>query len=138
MKFSSARGACLLILLSSMASTAWCQDAGPSLFPLPPLPSAPNYPVSRAAGTDALWGQAEPSPVPQVGNLPSPAAGQSILGPEYLDAMKGGYDGSCTSVASPCGGSNCCHNHYVYANALVMTQVKAGGFVPTVDSVSGD
>src|SRR4051794_37025129 len=148
MKFFSARGASLftllssgaslLILLSSMASTAWCQDTGPGLFPLPPLPTVPNYPVRRAAANDALWGQAEPSPVPQVGELPRPASDQSVLGPEYLDAMKGGYDGSCTSVASPCGGSACCHNHYVYANALVMTHNKMGGFVTSTDSITGN
>src|SRR4051812_2189045 len=137
MKFLSARGACLLILLSSMASTAWCQDTGPGLFPLPPLPSVPGYPVTRVAATDALWGQAEPSPVPQVGELPKPASDQSVLSPEYLDSMKGGYSGSCSSVAGPCGGSTCCHNHYAYANALLMTHNKMGGFVAATDSITG-
>jgi len=135
MKSTSARGASLAILLASLASSAWCQDAGPSLLPMPPLPAVgANFPVSRAAATDALWGAAEPSPAPQVGNLPSPD--QSIMGPEYLDSMKGGYSGSC--MGSPCGGSACCGGHYVYANALVMTQVRPGSFVPTVDSATGD
>jgi len=92
----------------------------------------------RTAASDALWGQAEPSPVPQVGELPTPAAGQSVLSPEYFDSMKSGYDsGSCSLIASPCGGSACCHNHYIYANALLMTHNKMGGFVTAVDSLSG-
>jgi len=130
MKSTSARGACLAILLASLTSTAWCQDPGlPSLLPMPPLPAVgTNFPVAHAAATDALWGTAEPSPAPQVGNLPSPNS--SIMGPEYLDSMKGGYDGSC--VGSPCGGSNCCNNHYIYANALLMNRLRPGGFATSV------
>jgi len=134
MKSQSARGACLAILLASLASTAWCQDAGlPNLLPLPPL-AAPDGAsvVSRAATTDALWGQADPSPAPQVGDIDVPLP--SIMGPDYTDAMKGGYDGSYTSAA-PSGGP---HNHYIYANALIMTHVKQGGFVTAVDSATGN
>src|SRR4051794_35650189 len=40
-----ARGVTLAVALSILPSTAWCQDALPSLFPLPLLPSvAPAYP----------------------------------------------------------------------------------------------
>jgi hypothetical protein len=126
--------------LASLATVACGQDAGPpSLFPLPPLPSmAPAYPVAPAmATTDALWGQVEPSPVPMTGNRP---IGAGVAGNDYLSAMKGGYDGGATAAATgaPCGGSACCHNHYIYANALMMTHVKQGGFVPGVDSATGN
>jgi opacity protein-like surface antigen len=132
----SARGACLAIVLASLTSTAWCQDAGPNLFPSPPLPSlGGRYPASPAAATDAAWGQAEPSPAPQIGPTQGPV--QTVLGPDYFDSMKGGYD-SCSNGVGPCGGSNCCHNHYVYANALAMSHLKPGGFVTTVDGVTGN
>src|SRR6185503_14067911 len=143
MKSTSARGACLAVLLASLTSTAWCQETRlPSLVPMPPLPSgARSYPVSPAAATDALWGQPEPSPVPQVGDLPAPAT-HSIMGPEYLDSMKGGYEGPAPCGGGGCGGGcgnygGCCGGHYVYANLLAMTHVKNGGFVTSVDSVTG-
>src|SRR5262249_10199479 len=127
MKSTSARGACLAILLASLASTAWCQDLGqPSLLPMP-LTGAGGYPVAPASAYDAIWGQPDPSPIPQVGNIQSPM--QAPLGSDYMNAMKGGYDGY-----SACGPGGCCSNHYVYANALVMTHIKQGGFVPAVDS----
>jgi opacity protein-like surface antigen len=133
-------GALLLASLASLASNAWCQDTGlPSLLPLPPMATAPNgyalapggYAVASTAATDALWGQAEPSPVPQVGNAPAPS--QSVMGPEYYDAMQGDYTGGSCTTCGPTG----CHNHYVFANALLMTHVKQGGFVPGVDSATG-
>jgi opacity protein-like surface antigen len=141
MMFHSARGASLVILLASLTSTAWCQDTRlPGLLPPPPLPRVAGYPVAPATANDALWGQAEPSPVPLVSSIAA-ATEQTVLGPDYYDAMKGGYN-SCTagagSCGSPCGGSNCCHNHYVYANALVMNHLKPGGFVTSVDSGTGD
>src|SRR5436190_10464662 len=138
----SARGASLAILLAALTSTAWCQDTGlPSLFPLPPLPPVANgYAVARTAANDALWGQAEPSPVqttPPQSPEPIPP-GQATLSPDYADAMKGGYDSGTAGIGSPCGGANCCHHHYVFANVLTMSHVKAGGFVPSVDTVTGD
>jgi opacity protein-like surface antigen len=45
--------------------------------------------------------------------------------------MKGPYEG-CSVCISGC----CSHRHYVYANALVMTHVKQGGFVPSLDSTT--
>jgi len=140
MKCHSARGASLAILLAALTSTAWCQDTGlPNLFPLPPLPAVGNgYAVAPAAGTDALWGQAELSPV-QTSPLQSPEQipkGQSFLGTDFSDAMKGGYGGGSAGIGGPCGGSNCCHNHYVYANALIMSHLKPGGFVTSVDSAT--
>lgn len=124
MKFHSARSASFL-LLASLASVAWSQDTGPGLLPLPPLPPTPGYGVMRVANNDALWGQPEPSPIPIV----EPSLG----GDQYVEAMKGGYEGgSCTSVAGPCGGSCACHNHYVYANALIMNRLLPGGFVTSV------
>lgn len=119
----SARSASFL-LLASLASVAWCQDTGPSLLPLPPLPPAPGYTVSAATATnDALWGQPDPSPIPVV----EPTLG----GGQYVDAMKGDYSGGCTTCG-PAGGSACCNNHYVYANALLMNRLRPGGFVTSV------
>src|SRR5262245_63172623 len=93
MKSKSARGACALPILASLASTAWCQDDGlPSLFPVPPLAAPGGSVVSRTATTDALWGQLEPSPAPQVTDIQIPMP--PVMGSDYSDAMKGGYDGS--------------------------------------------
>ena len=81
MKSIRARGASVAIVLTYLASSAWCQDTGlPSLMPFPPLPAVGNgYPVSPAAANDALWGQAEPSPV-QTGPIQGPEQlpGQSV------------------------------------------------------------
>ena len=120
MKSMSARSASLL-LLASLTSVAWCQDTGPSLFPLPPLPPVSGHAVTQTTATNVLWGQPEPSPIPVV----EPGVG----GEQYVDAMKGGYEGTCDTIAGPCGGSCCCHNHYVYANALLMNRLLPGGFV---------
>jgi len=123
-----ARGVSLAILLASLTSVAWAQDAGlPSLLPLPPLPQ--GFAVAQTAANDALWYQGEPSPAPLVrsGEL-------SVISPDYQEAMKGGYDGGCTTCNAGC----CPHHHYVYANALAMTHVKQGGFVPGVDSATGN
>jgi hypothetical protein len=134
MKSIRARGAYAAIGLVFLASSAWCQDTGlPNLMPFPPLPAVGNgYPVSPAAANDALWGHAEPSPV-QTSPIQSPIQGpeqipgKSVFGPDYADAMKSGYE-SCGSIAGPCGGSVCCHNHYIYANALLMNRLRPGGF----------
>lgn len=119
-----ARSVALAIVLASLSSYALAQDSGlPSLFPLPPLTNpSPGYNVVQtAASGDALWYQ----------GTPSPAADQSVISPDYADAMKGGYEG-CSTCNSGC----CAHNHYIYANALVMTHDKRGGFVTTVDSTT--
>jgi hypothetical protein len=144
MKCHSARGASLAIVLAVMTSTAVCQDTGhhPSLLPLPPLPRVPaGYTVSRAAATDSLWGQEQISPVQTSPAQTSPAQisplqkDHSVINPDYGAAMKGGYE-SCTTPAG--GGMNCCSNHYVYANALVMSALKPGGYVTSIDDVTFD
>ena len=140
MRFFCARSATVsmltgAIMLASLAGTLGAQDPGrPSLLPLPPLPSAPvGAGVSRTAATDSLWGQPEPSPIPQVA-----PPGAEIMGPQYYEAMKGGYEGGCTTCTSGACAPVGCHNQYVYANALLMTHVKQGGFVPGIDSVTGN
>jgi len=137
MKVNCARCASLIIL-AALTSQAWCQDTGaPSLFPLPPLPSTGNiYPASRT-GADLVWGPNEVSPV-QTGPIQTPIQNDPpVITPGYIDAMKGGYDSCSSSVGSACGGSCCCHNHYIFANALLMSALQPGGYVTSVDSVSG-
>jgi len=155
MKFNCARCASLAFMLAALTTTGWCQDTGlPSLFPLPPLPPIGNgYPIAQATANDALWGPNELSPVqtgpvqsPNQGPLPAPVQGpvqgpvqipkESVIAPDYYGAMKGDYGGSC-SVGSPCGGGNCCHNHYVYANALAMTRRENCCMALSVDDVTG-
>jgi len=163
MKFDCARSASLAIMLAALSTTAWCQDTGlPSLFPLPPLPPIGNgYPITQVAANDAVWGQSELSPVqntplqspeviqrplqgPMQGPMQSPMQGsvqvpkESLLSPDYAGAMKGEYGGGYGTIGSPCGGSACCHNHYVYANALVMTRQEGCGMVVSVDDVTGE
>jgi hypothetical protein len=142
-------------MLAALTTTGWCQDTGlPSLFPLPPLPPIGNgYTISQATANDSLWGPNELSPMqtgpvqsPNQGPLPAPMQGpaqgavqipkESVIAPDYYGAMKGDYGGSC-SVGSPCGGSACCHNHYVYANALAMTRQENCCMVMSVDDVTG-
>jgi len=140
MKCLCARGASLLILLATLTSRAWCQDTGlPSLVPLPPMPPiSSGYPVARATATDGLWGQEPISPVQGIPQSPaplSPMKDSPNISPDYSDALKGGYE-SCSTCTG--GGMNCCHNHYVYANALLMSLTKQCGFVPSVDSVTGN
>jgi len=153
MKFNCARCASLAIMLAALTTTGWCQDTRlPSLFPLPPMPPIGNgYPIAQTAANDALWGQNELSPVqttpmqsPEVIQRPiqSPMQGstqipkESLLTPDYAGAMKGDYGGT-SSVGSPCGGFNCCHHMYVYANALAMTRQEGCGMVISVDDVTG-
>jgi hypothetical protein len=133
------------LLLASLASVAYAQDAGaPSLFPLPPVTK--TYPVSQTTATDALWYQGEQSPARPVApnpgaaalpapSLPSaPSTGEPhVISPDYQAAMKGGWEGGCTTCCDDCG----C-GHYIYANALIMTHDKRGGFVTSVDSATGD
>jgi len=149
MKFKGARCASLL-MLAALTSQAWCQDTGrPSLFPLPPLPPIGNgYSIAQAAANDAVWGPNELSPV-QSGKFQSPTQGpptpmqdpiqspkEAVITPDYYGAMKSDYGGA-TTVGSPCGGYTCCHNHYVYANALAMTRQQGCGQVVSVDDVTG-
>jgi opacity protein-like surface antigen len=159
MKLNCARCASLAIMLAALTTTGWCQDTGlPSLFPLPPMPPiGSGYPISQTAATDAVWGPNELSPV-QTGPIQTPVQGtfkgqgpeviqtpmpgsvqipnQSLTSPDYAGAMKGDY-GGYSSVGSPCGGSTCCHNHYIYANALAMTRAQGCGTVLSVDDVTG-
>jgi hypothetical protein len=127
MKINCARCASLVLMLTALTSTAWCQDTSrPSLFPMPPMPPVGSgYSVSPA-NADMVWGPSDPSPV-QTGPVQAP------LSADYSNAMKGGYDSCTSSVGSPCGGSVCCSSHYVYANALVMSALKPGGYVTSID-----
>jgi opacity protein-like surface antigen len=79
--------------------------------------------VNQTAASDALWGQPDPSPIPVI--EPGTAT-------DYTDAMKGGYEGTCNTIAGPCGGSCGCHNHYLYANALLFNRLRPGGFATSV------
>lgn len=139
MRSFHARGVTAAILLASLSSVALSQDGdAPSLFPQPPrinpaarMPAAPpQYPVQQTADSgDQLWYQGVPSPAPAP--APSPSD-RPLISPDYADAMQGGYDGG-----SVCNRGNCCaHNHYVYANALVMTRDQRGGLVTTIDSTT--
>jgi hypothetical protein len=133
MRSSYARCVAGTILLASLASTALAQEAGmPSLLPLPPVSG--HYPVTQTAATDALWYQDALSPT--IDPLPSPSdvlpnspplPGKSVISPDYHEAMHGGY-GGCNA----CGKSGC--GSYLFANALLMTHDKRGGFVTSVDS----
>ncbi len=158
MKFHGARCASLAIVLAALTN-GWCQDTRPSsYFPVPPLPPIGNgYPIRQTAAEFEAWGPHELSPV-QTGPIQSPKQGpqqtpmqgpvqspiqsaveipkESLMSPDYYGAMKGDYSG-CDSCSSPCGGCNCCHNYYVFANALLMTQSRQGGFVTSVDDTTG-
>jgi len=142
MKCLCARSATLLILLGALNSRAWCQDTEPHLVPVPPVPAiSSGYPVARVAATDGLWGDVQISPVQmQPGPLQSPAQlspmqkESPVISPDYSDALKGSCE-SCSTCLG--GGMNCWHNHYIYANALVMTALKSCEFVTSVDDVSG-
>jgi hypothetical protein len=106
---------------------------------MPAIGNGYGYPVTRAAVTDGLWGQEQISPV-QSAPMQSPAQlspmqSSPVISNDYSEALKGGYD-SCTTCMG--GGMNCCHNHYIYANALAMSLTKQCGFVPSVDSVTGN
>src|SRR5688500_1354726 len=86
-----ARGVAGVFLLANLATAALAQDAGlPSLFPLPP-PAPSN--IVQTAASDALWYQGVPSPAQDV--IPSPSD-RSVISPDYLDAMQGGYEGCST------------------------------------------
>jgi Putative beta barrel porin-7 (BBP7) len=147
MKCLCARSATLLILLGALNSRAWCQDTEPNLVPVPPMPAIGNgygYQVTRAAATDGLWGELQISPVQMSPIQPSPLQSPAqlspmqkdspVISPDYSDALKGGYE-SCSTCMG--GGINCWHNHYIYANALVMSALKPCEFVTSVDDVSG-
>ena len=87
-----ARGVAGVILLANLAVAALAQDAGlPSLFPLPP--PAPSYKIAQTTASDALWYQGVPSPAQDV--IPSPSD-RSVISPDYMDAMQGGYEGGPT------------------------------------------
>jgi len=165
MRSNCAWSASLAVLLATMTGPAWCQDAGlPSLLPLPPMPAATSgYPVRPAAASGLNWYQgtdqatiaplqspsqgALPAPARTVAPLPQPmpeiAGNPSVLGNDYLGAMKGGYDGSIVSNGScgtigGCGGNACCGNHYVYANALLMNRLRPGGFATSTFNATGN
>jgi hypothetical protein len=97
----------------------------PSLLPLPPVKT--SYPVAQTAATDALWSQGVVTPT--AGPVAPSPSDQSVLSPAYDQAMTAGWDGGCASGA-------CGHRHYVYANALIMTKEKRGGFVASIDSTT--
>jgi hypothetical protein len=120
-----------------LAGGAQAQDVGaPALFPIPMPATYRSGPVAQAAARDSLWSDATEQP-PAGDVLPSPSdvePEQSIISPDYESAMKGDWDSKapCEACADHCCGK------YVYANALVMTHLKNGGFVTSVDSASGD
>lgn len=134
MRSFHARGVASALVLASLATTALAQDVGmPSLLPLPPAqPAYPIYPVTQTAATDVLWSQPgeSPAPAPVVDNLPSPAGEQSVISPDYEQAM---YGNDGCDVCDSCG---CCPDFYVYSNVLWMTRDKRGGFVTSIDSVT--
>jgi hypothetical protein len=74
MKFLSARGACLIILLASMTSRAWCMDAGHSgLRSRPSLPEAAGSVVLLAATIDdESAAEASPARACPVTRMPTP------------------------------------------------------------------
>lgn len=121
-----------LLLLGSLTSVAGAQSSEPGFLPVPPLP-ATSFPIKPTAATDALWSQGAPT-LPDVNSQPSPS--DQVINPDYLGAMQGGYEGgSCTTCASTgSGGSVGCHNHYIYANALLMTHDTRGGFATSLDA----
>jgi hypothetical protein len=52
---------------------------------------------------------------------------------DYLEAMKGGYEG-CSAGCEPAG-CGCRCGFYTYANVLAMTNYRQGGTVTSIDSV---
>lgn len=143
MKCHSARGASLVVLLTALTTTAWCQNSGPGLLPLPPLPEfMAGYSVAPAAATDGLWGQEPISPVQTSPAYVQPSPAQlspmqkEIITPDYSAAMKGGYESCNTCTGGGCNSCGC--GGYVYANALLMSRTKSCGFVPSVDTATGE
>jgi hypothetical protein len=119
--------------LAWLAGGAQAQDVGaPALFP---IPSPIAYPVTQTAARESLWYEgAELAPSGDTVQAPDAPIQKSVITPDYESAMKGDWD-SCTACAGQgcdqCG-SGC--GKYVYANALVMTHLKNGGFVTSIDS----
>ena len=137
MRSFHARGVMIALGLLGLAAGARAQDLGaPALFPIPTPVAYPNFPVAQTAARDSLWYEGAEQP-PAGDLLPSPDGAplqKSVIAPDYESAMKGGWDG-CTACNQGCG--NHC-GKYIYANGLVMTHEKNGGFVTSVDSASGD
>jgi hypothetical protein len=124
------------LLLGSLSSAGWAQYAVPNLLPFPPLPVGGSA-VAPAAMNSRWYESQEPTPAvppaPLIETEPSPS--DQPIGGDYLDAMKGDYEGAgCTSCNAATG---CGHGHYLYANALLMTRDQRGGFITSVDGGSG-
>jgi len=144
MRSFHARGVALALSALWFAGTAHAQIVGaPALFPIP-VPGA--YPVTQTAARDSSWYSSEPSPaepppaVASPSELPVPV--QIDQGPqqspvqadEYQSAMKGDWDSCTGGVHGACCDAGCCPSKYIYANGLVMTRIKSGGFVTTTDA----
>ncbi len=130
-------------LVCLAVSGAQGQDAGaPALFPIPTPVAYPAFPVAQTAARDTLWyegGESPPRGDVHSGEQFLPGPGQaplqkSVIAPDYEGAMSGNWD-SAAACGQACG--NGC-GKYVYANGLVMTHQKNGGFVTSVDSGTGD
>src|SRR5262245_10885972 len=125
MRSFHARGVAAVIVLASLATTALAQDVGiPSLLPLPPAqqPAYPSYPVTQTAATDVLWSQPNesPAPTPAIDTLPSPSDvkpdDQSVISPDYENAMYGDEGGGSCDICGD-GGGYTCPRFYSYGNA---------------------
>jgi hypothetical protein len=99
--------------------------------------------VAQTAARDSLWYEgAELNPTVDAVQAPDAPIQKTVIAPDYESALSSNWD-SCTAGAGQgCGqrgaqGGNDC-GKYVYANALVMTHIKNGGFVTSIDSGSGD
>ncbi|MEX2173096.1 MAG: BBP7 family outer membrane beta-barrel protein [Pirellulaceae bacterium] len=124
--------------LLSLAGGATAQDVGaPALFP---IPSPAAFPVAQTAANDWYAGAASDAGQP----LPSPSDApiqKSVINPDYRGAMQGNWDGPATAAGGCATGlcdAGCGRGKYIYANGLVMTHEKNGGFVTSVDGTSGD
>jgi hypothetical protein len=132
MRMQDARGVVPVLMVASLATAGWCQDPRtPSL--LPAWGSAGVAPATAVGDSQWYGGDISPVPPVQYTQTGSVGSGVSGLADQYDAAMKGGYEGVCTTCSS---GS--CRNHYVYASGLAMTHVKQGGFVAGVDSTTFD
>ena len=86
-----------------------------------------SYPVTQASAIDTLWANEGVDVQP-----PAPPSKGDVISEDYKNAMQAPYEG-CTTCDSGCG-----NGKYIFANALIMTHDKRGGFVTSIDSTSGD